>query len=128
MYRLNFLPDCHNIASFKNVKWFCFVFEVHVMNLRFLFVFLLAILADAIVSPLNLVINLYSCLFIVLLFWWGANNRTYASKYIPIIASVSKHQPPTWPSKFADINVLAFYSVSDPHSWARYISPFTHTL
>lgn len=35
-------------------------------------------------------------------------NRTYASKYIPIIASVSEHQPPTWPSYFMDINVLAF--------------------
>lgn len=34
--------------------------------------------------------------------------RTYASKYIPIIASVSEHQPPTWPSYFMDINVLAF--------------------
>ena len=35
-------------------------------------------------------------------------NSTYASKYIPIIASVSEHQPPTWPSYFMDINVLAF--------------------
>ena len=33
---------------------------------------------------------------------------TYASKYIPIIASVSEHQPPTWPSYFMDINILAF--------------------
>jgi hypothetical protein len=36
------------------------------------------------------------------------SDRTYASKYIPIIASVSEHQPPTWPSYFMDINVLAF--------------------
>lgn len=36
------------------------------------------------------------------------HHRTYASKYIPIIASVSEHQPPTWPSYFMDINVLAF--------------------
>jgi hypothetical protein len=35
-------------------------------------------------------------------------DRTYASKYIPIISSVSEHQPPTWPSYFMDINVLAF--------------------
>ncbi|XP_078438680.1 staurosporin and temperature sensitive 3-like A [Wolffia australiana] len=35
-------------------------------------------------------------------------DPTYASKYIPIIASVSEHQPPTWPSYFTDINVLAF--------------------
>ncbi|GJU78397.1 dolichyl-diphosphooligosaccharide--protein glycosyltransferase subunit STT3A [Tanacetum coccineum] len=33
---------------------------------------------------------------------------TYASKYILIIASVSEHQPPTWPSYFMDLNVLAF--------------------
>ncbi|KAF7030477.1 hypothetical protein CFC21_042014 [Triticum aestivum] len=35
-------------------------------------------------------------------------DPTYASKYIPIIASVSEHQPPTWPSYFMAINVLAF--------------------
>ncbi|XP_051225977.1 dolichyl-diphosphooligosaccharide--protein glycosyltransferase subunit STT3A [Lolium perenne] len=35
-------------------------------------------------------------------------DPTYASKYIPIIASVSEHQPPTWPSYFMDISVLAF--------------------
>ncbi|VAH63454.1 unnamed protein product [Triticum turgidum subsp. durum] len=46
---------------------------------------------------------------------WGNSNEkllngggTYASKYIPIIASVSEHQPPTWPSYFMAINVLAF--------------------
>ncbi|KAL6585968.1 Dolichyl-diphosphooligosaccharide--protein glycosyltransferase subunit stt3a [Orobanche minor] len=37
-----------------------------------------------------------------------ARSLTYASKYIPIIASVSEHQPPTWPSYFMDINILAF--------------------
>ncbi|KAE8710417.1 Dolichyl-diphosphooligosaccharide--protein glycosyltransferase subunit STT3A [Hibiscus syriacus] len=35
-------------------------------------------------------------------------DPTYASKYIPIIASVSEHQLPTWPSYFMDINVLSF--------------------
>lgn len=35
-------------------------------------------------------------------------DPTYASKYIPIIASVSEHQPPTWTSYFMDIHVLAF--------------------
>eukprot|EP00245_Coleochaete_scutata_P013789 TRINITY_DN5711_c1_g3_i1.p1 TRINITY_DN5711_c1_g3~~TRINITY_DN5711_c1_g3_i1.p1 ORF type:complete len:777 (-),score=168.48 TRINITY_DN5711_c1_g3_i1:459-2789(-) len=35
-------------------------------------------------------------------------DPTYASKYIPIIASVSEHQPPTWPSYFMDIHMLAF--------------------
>ncbi|TVU35136.1 hypothetical protein EJB05_17007 [Eragrostis curvula] len=35
-------------------------------------------------------------------------DPTYASKYIPLIASVSEHQPPTWPSYFMGINVLAF--------------------
>lgn len=42
------------------------------------------------------------------IFFLGMESRTYASKYIPIIASVSEHQPPTWPSYFMDINVLAF--------------------
>ncbi|WVZ68859.1 hypothetical protein U9M48_017741, partial [Paspalum notatum var. saurae] len=43
-------------------------------------------------------------------------DPTYASKYIPIIASVSEHQPPTWPSYFMDINVLAFLSCFLPLS------------
>ena len=33
-------------------------------------------------------------------------DPTYASKYIPIIASVSEHQPPAWTSYFTDLNVL----------------------
>ena len=37
-----------------------------------------------------------------------APDRTYASKYIPIIASVSEHKLPTRPSYFMDINLLAF--------------------
>lgn len=49
---------------------------------------------------LALNLNLRFCLF--------DYDSTYASKYIPIIASVSEHQPPTWPSYFTDINVLAF--------------------
>ena len=32
-------------------------------------------------------------------------DPTYASKYIPIIASVSEHQPPSWPSYFTDLQV-----------------------
>ncbi|XP_060212011.1 dolichyl-diphosphooligosaccharide--protein glycosyltransferase subunit STT3A-like [Lycium barbarum] len=36
-------------------------------------------------------------------------DPTYASKYIPIIASVSEHQPPTWPTYVMYINVLAFF-------------------
>eukprot|EP00850_Spirogloea_muscicola_P022762 SM000310S11953 [mRNA] locus=s310:22945:30889:- [translate_table: standard] len=35
-------------------------------------------------------------------------DPTYASKYIPIIASVSEHQPPQWSSYFMDLHVLAF--------------------
>ena len=33
-------------------------------------------------------------------------DPTYASKYIPIIASVSEHQPPAWPSYFTDLNFM----------------------
>lgn len=32
-------------------------------------------------------------------------DPTYASKYIPIVASVSEHQPPTWSSYFTDIHI-----------------------
>ena len=42
--------------------------------------------------------------------WTGRSlsllDPTYASKYIPIIASVSEHQPPTWASYFMDIHIL----------------------
>ncbi|KAK0555558.1 oligosaccharyl transferase stt3 subunit [Tilletia horrida] len=32
----------------------------------------------------------------------------YAKKYIPIIASVSEHQPPAWPAFFFDLQMLIF--------------------
>src|SRR5205814_530982 len=32
----------------------------------------------------------------------------YAKKYIPIIASVSEHQPTAWPSFFFDLEMLIF--------------------
>lgn len=42
--------------------------------------------------------------------WQGRSltllDPTYASKYIPIIASVSEHQPTTWTSFFFDLHVL----------------------
>ncbi len=34
-------------------------------------------------------------------------DPTYASKYIPIIASVSEHQPPAWPSYFTDLQAAS---------------------
>jgi len=40
--------------------------------------------------------------------WTGRSlsllDPTYAAKYIPIIASVSEHQPPTWSSYFTDLH------------------------
>ena len=42
--------------------------------------------------------------------WTGRSlsllDPTYASKYIPIIASVSEHQPPAWNSYFTDIHAM----------------------
>eukprot|EP00600_Ochromonadales_sp_CCMP1393_P000988 CAMPEP_0174980286 /NCGR_PEP_ID=MMETSP0004_2-20121128/15269_1 /TAXON_ID=420556 /ORGANISM="Ochromonas sp., Strain CCMP1393" /LENGTH=915 /DNA_ID=CAMNT_0016231941 /DNA_START=125 /DNA_END=2872 /DNA_ORIENTATION=- len=42
--------------------------------------------------------------------WTGRSltllDPTYASKYIPIIASVSEHQPTTWTSFFFDLHIL----------------------
>ena len=40
-------------------------------------------------------------------------DPTYASKYIPIIASVSEHQPPAWTSYFTDLNALVRFLPSD---------------
>jgi dolichyl-diphosphooligosaccharide--protein glycosyltransferase len=43
--------------------------------------------------------------------WTGRSlsllDPTYASKYIPIIASVSEHQPPNWSMYFTDLHVPA---------------------
>jgi dolichyl-diphosphooligosaccharide---protein glycosyltransferase len=41
-------------------------------------------------------------------------DPTYASKYIPIIASVSEHQPPAWPSYFTDLNIMVSIDVIKP--------------
>ncbi|GKD20145.1 dolichyl-diphosphooligosaccharide--protein glycosyltransferase subunit STT3A, partial [Tanacetum coccineum] len=53
--------------------------------------------------------------------WSGGSlsllDPIYASKYIPIITSVSEHQPPTWPSYFMDI---ASVSEHQPPTWSSY--------
>jgi len=36
-------------------------------------------------------------------------DPTYAKKYIPIIASVSEHQPATWSSFYMDVNALVIF-------------------
>lgn len=46
---------------------------------------------------------------------WGGRSLslldpTYASKYIPIIASVSEHQPSTWANYVMDLHILPFLS------------------
>ena len=42
--------------------------------------------------------------------WTGRSltllDPTYASKYMPIIASVSEHQPTTWTAYFFDLHIL----------------------
>ena len=55
-------------------------------------------------------------------------DPTYASKYIPIIASVSEHQPTTWTSFFFDLHLLVplapvglFFTFSNPTDGAVFI-------
>ncbi|WFC98303.1 dolichyl-diphosphooligosaccharide--protein glycotransferase [Malassezia yamatoensis] len=36
-------------------------------------------------------------------------DTAYAKKHIPIIASVSEHQPPAWPAYFMDLNFLVVF-------------------
>jgi len=45
---------------------------------------------------------------------WGGRfyslwDTGYAKKYIPIIASVSEHQPTAWTSFFFDLNSMVFF-------------------
>jgi hypothetical protein len=38
--------------------------------------------------------------------FWTLLDPTYAKKYIPIIASVSEHQPTTWSTYVFDVHLL----------------------
>merc|ERR1711976_52662 len=40
--------------------------------------------------------------------FWTLLDPTYAKEHIPIIASVSEHQPTTWSSFFFDLHCLVF--------------------
>lgn len=40
--------------------------------------------------------------------FWTLLDPTYAKKYIPIIASVSEHQPTTWSTYVFDLHMLVF--------------------
>eukprot|EP00752_Nemacystus_decipiens_P005830 g5269.t1 len=57
--------------------------------------------------------------------WTGRSltllDPTYASKYIPIIASVSEHQPTTWTSFYFDLNILV--PLSPVGLWLLYQRP-----
>lgn len=52
--------------------------------------------------------------------WTGRSltllDPTYATKYIPIIASVSEHQPTTWTSFFFDLHILVSRTRHTPPS------------
>ncbi|KAK9810592.1 hypothetical protein WJX73_002972 [Symbiochloris irregularis] len=59
--------------------------------------------------------------------WTGRSlsllDPTYASKYIPIIASVSEHQPPAWPSYFTDLHLAALLMPAGLVSCFRPLTP-----
>ncbi|KAK9846648.1 hypothetical protein WJX81_008403 [Elliptochloris bilobata] len=59
--------------------------------------------------------------------WTGRSlsllDPTYASKYIPIIASVSEHQPPSWPSYFTDLQAATLLM---PAGLIAAFRPLTH--
>jgi dolichyl-diphosphooligosaccharide--protein glycosyltransferase len=40
--------------------------------------------------------------------FWTLLDPTYAKKFIPIIASVSEHQPTTWSTYIFDVHLLVF--------------------
>lgn len=46
-------------------------------------------------------------------------DPTYASKYIPIIASVSEHQPPSWASYFTDLHLVSGRVRVRVRGWVR---------
>lgn len=55
-------------------------------------------------------------------------DPTYASRFVPIIASVSEHQPPSWPSYITDLHfavllapagIMAAFKKLDNGGYAR---------
>lgn len=70
----------------------------------------LVISAGAILGSVAIVVVVLRALTSPTFGWTGRSlsllDPTYASKYIPIIASVSEHQPPSWNSYFMDIHVM----------------------
>lgn len=67
---------------------------------------------------LSLTIVLFAFVFLYLTLYgktkWGGRSLslldpTYARKYIPIIASVSEHQPTTWSNYFFDLGYIVFF-------------------
>lgn len=67
------------------------------------------------------VVTLFFIAFVSYLWVMGKTNwsgrslslldPTYASKYIPIIASVSEHQPSTWANYVMDLHILPFLGI-----------------
>ncbi|CAG9326737.1 STT3A_3 [Blepharisma stoltei] len=101
------LPS-HTVFIFINVYYFCEWIKEKVGETRFntLKKVVLGVSATAIVLV---------ALFLTLtgrMKWTGRSlsllDPTYAKKFIPIVASVSEHQPTTWSSFFFDLHILVF--------------------
>jgi len=53
--------------------------------------------------------------------FWTLMDPTYAKKYIPIIASVSEHQPTTWSTYYFDLNFLVFAAPAGLYYCFKYL-------
>eukprot|EP00922_Rhytidocystis_sp_ex-Travisia-forbesii_P060237 GHVS01089261.1.p1 GENE.GHVS01089261.1~~GHVS01089261.1.p1 ORF type:complete len:770 (+),score=54.28 GHVS01089261.1:82-2391(+) len=78
---------------------------------------------EAVRALLQLFLIGIGCAFLLLFFWLSITGRTawsgrsmtlldptYATKYIPIIASVSEHQPTTWSAYLFDLHICSLLS------------------
>ncbi|CAM9488075.1 unnamed protein product, partial [Ectocarpus sp. 8 AP-2014] len=84
-----------------------------------------AFLAAAVTLVSGVAAVLVAAQLLGLVQWTGRSltllDPTYASKYIPIIASVSEHQPTTWTSFYFDLNILV--PLSPVGLWLLYQRP-----
>lgn len=98
----------HTVFLFINVYYFCEWVKERVGEARFNNLKRIAIATTAAVI-------IIAALYVTLtgkMRWSGRSlsllDPTYAKKFIPIIASVSEHQPTTWSSFFFDLHILVF--------------------
>eukprot|EP01096_Ripella_sp_DP13-Kostka_P006129 TRINITY_DN2172_c0_g1_i1.p1 TRINITY_DN2172_c0_g1~~TRINITY_DN2172_c0_g1_i1.p1 ORF type:complete len:739 (+),score=375.75 TRINITY_DN2172_c0_g1_i1:77-2218(+) len=100
------------LATFALLQVYYGIFWLrsHISDKEFQYVFRLALLAATAVFGAIVVVGSFSGYFSKFTGrFYALLDPTYAKQHIPIIASVSEHQPTTWASFFFDLHILVFF-------------------